>query len=84
MYILRYRAEGVTYAGHVNDEVSFRVYSNGDVRWIQPTPVTTSCDVNIARFPFDSQTCNIEIYFWAMNYVDMVGNISDEVLIYIA
>ena len=73
------RAEGVTYASHVNDEVRFRVYSNGDVRWIKPIPITTSCDVNIARFPFDSQTCHIEIAFWAWNGVDMIGNISNKV-----
>ena len=72
-------AEGIDYAGLVNDEVRFRVYSNGDVRWMKPIPVTTACDVNIARFPFDSQTCTIEVVFWAWNGVDMFGNLSNTV-----
>lgn len=72
-------AEGINYAGLVNDEVRFRVYSNGDVRWMKPVPVTTACDVNIARFPFDSQTCTIEIVIWAWNGVDVFGNISNEI-----
>ena len=63
----------------MNDEVRFRVYSNGDIRWIKPIPATTTCDVNIARFPFDSQSCAIEISFWAMNTIDMIANLSEEV-----
>ena len=49
------------------------------VRWIQPLILTTTCDVDIARFPFDSQFCYIEVAFNGLNGVDVVANMTEEV-----
>ena len=70
------------YGGYVNDQVRFRVYNTGTVRWILPLPVTTTCDVDISKFPFDSQSCYIELYFMRLNGVDVDPNITQEVDIF--
>ena len=40
---------------------------------------TTSCDVNIEKFPFDTQTCSIQLVYWGMNGIDVEANISSQV-----
>ena len=41
-----------------------RVYNTGTVRWLVPLNIETGCDVDIAQFPFDSQTCSIDFIYW--------------------
>ena len=40
----------------------------------------TSCDVSISRFPFDSQSCYLEFMFMEVNNVDVVLNVSSQVV----
>ena len=56
-----------------------RLYSDGRVVWIQPQRLTTTCDVSIERFPYDSQACYIEFVFFGLNSVDVVANVTREV-----
>ena len=74
-----FRVEGLFFGGYDNDKVRFRVFSTGMVRWIMPLPLTTTCDVDIAKFPFDSQSCHIDIVFWGFNTIDLAPNITTEV-----
>ena len=74
-----FRVEGLFFGGYDNDKVRFRVFSTGIVRWIMPLPLTTTCDVDIAKFPFDSQSCHIDIVFWGFNTIDLAPNITTEV-----
>ncbi|EDO47122.1 predicted protein, partial [Nematostella vectensis] len=39
----------------------------GLVKIFQPTSISTTCEVNIAFYPFDEHTCFIEIGPWSMN-----------------
>ena len=55
------------------------MYSDGTVRWVQTMLQRTVCDVNIKQFPFDTQTCSIEIVYWGMNGVDVDANITRHV-----
>ena len=70
------RADGISFGGYDNDKVRFRIFNTGIVRWIMPMHLTTSCDVDIARFPFDSQSCYIELIFLGMNSIDIAPNIT--------
>ena len=48
-----------------------QIYANGDIIWIPGLKFRTSCKVDLTRFPFDSQTCYINITSWlyTMEYV---------------
>ena len=76
---LYFRADSIALYGYVNDDARFRVYDDGTVRWIQPILQETTCDVDITKFPFDSQTCYIEVVFWGSNRIDLVQNITSQV-----
>ena len=78
-FLFTFSAKGIAYGGYDNDKTRFRVFNTGTVRWIIPLHLTTTCDVDISRFPFDSQFCYIEIIFWALNFIDVTANISSEV-----
>lgn len=43
------------------DNYLLRVKSNGDVRWQFQTLSTSFCQIDIMNFPFDEQTCIIQI-----------------------
>ena len=41
-----------------------QIYANGDIIWIPGVKFRTSCKVDLTRFPFDRQTCYINITSW--------------------
>lgn len=41
-----------------------RIHYNGEVRWEPPAVLSTSCDIDVTFFPYDSQTCDIELASW--------------------
>lgn len=43
------------------------VSSDGTMQWYSPTKIQTSCKINIAFFPFDTQTCNLTFGIWSYN-----------------
>ncbi|XP_067674987.1 ligand-gated ion channel 4-like [Haliotis asinina] len=43
---------------------SLEVTSQGNIQWLLTGAVETNCPINIYKFPFDTQTCEIEIGGW--------------------
>nr|XP_054759131.1 neuronal acetylcholine receptor subunit alpha-7-like isoform X1 [Lytechinus pictus] len=41
------------------------VDSSGEVTWLSPVIITTSCRLNVELFPFDEQLCTVEFGPWA-------------------
>ncbi|KAK6187534.1 hypothetical protein SNE40_005536 [Patella caerulea] len=41
------------------------VYNNGTVIWYIGRTSETRCDMNLEKFPFDTQTCSINLAHWA-------------------
>ncbi|XP_052082701.1 neuronal acetylcholine receptor subunit alpha-3-like isoform X2 [Mytilus californianus] len=41
-----------------------RIQHNGELRWEPPAVLSTSCDMDVTYFPYDSQTCEIELAIW--------------------
>ena len=78
-----YRADEYTYGGYDNTELLMRLHSDGSVTWVLPLHVTTTCDVTIRRFPYDSQECAIQFVFFGLNGVDVNANLAPEVFHFI-
>ena len=75
-----FSAEDFTYGGFDDENLLIRLKSDGSVRWVLPLHLTTTCDVSIKRFPYDSQACFIEIFFFGLNGEDAVANLTREVI----
>ena len=48
----------------INDDQNLvSIYSsvayNGGIKWLTPVNVISSCDINISKYPFDKQSCEI-------------------------
>ena len=74
------RADKFMFYGYDNIKTRFHLFNDGIVRWDLPVHATTSCDVSILRFPFDSQSCYMEFLFMEVNNVDVVLNVSTQVV----
>lgn len=55
--------EGMSPIGH--DEIYLKVNHTGEVRWDTPGRHVTHCDFNITYYPFDYQTCSVEVTSFA-------------------
>ncbi|XP_060070491.1 neuronal acetylcholine receptor subunit alpha-2-like [Ylistrum balloti] len=57
----------------ISDEnLLYRVDSNGHVKWEPPGIYDTHCEVDITWFPFDRQTCYVELTSWGYT-IDVVN-----------
>ncbi|CAG2205653.1 CHRNA6 [Mytilus edulis] len=45
-------------------EKTVRIQYDGEVRWEPPAVLSTSCDMDVTYFPYDSQICEIELASW--------------------
>nr|KAG5705798.1 hypothetical protein BaRGS_027457 [Batillaria attramentaria] len=45
---------------------------NGVVYWTPPTELTTSCEMNVEEFPFDSQECKVVLLGWTYPLSEMI------------
>lgn len=54
-------------------EGSTKVYNNGKVRWVLPILYSFSCPLALKDFPFDEQTCEMDLGSWKSNkdYLDI-------------
>ncbi|VDH96217.1 Hypothetical predicted protein, partial [Mytilus galloprovincialis] len=43
---------------------TIRIKYDGEVRWEPPAVLSTSCDIDVTYFPYDSQSCEIELASW--------------------
>ena len=43
------------------------VYYNGTVKWIPPAIYRSSCEIDMADFPFDQQTCFFKFASWSQD-----------------
>lgn len=41
------------------------VFSNGAITHVVPTIVTSSCQMDLSRFPFDTQSCILKYGSWS-------------------
>ncbi|XP_062584914.1 neuronal acetylcholine receptor subunit alpha-3-like, partial [Saccostrea cucullata] len=53
---------GMDPIGH--DDLLFRVKNTGEIRWDPPGLYDVHCEIDITYFPFDYQTCYIEVASW--------------------
>ncbi|CAB3983330.1 neuronal acetylcholine receptor subunit alpha-9 [Paramuricea clavata] len=56
-------------------KTKIQVYSDGECRWLSPYFSSTSCNIDSTHFPFDEQTCQVEIASWTAT-----GNVIDVIL----
>ncbi|VDI60553.1 nicotinic acetylcholine receptor, invertebrate [Mytilus galloprovincialis] len=49
------------------DGTTVRIRNDGEIRWELPAILSTSCDMDVTNFPFDSQTCDIELASWGFH-----------------
>ena len=50
-----------------DDKILFskvRVYSDGNVEWWRIGQFSSTCEINVAMYPFDEQTCTMEFIAW--------------------
>ncbi|OWF51075.1 Neuronal acetylcholine receptor subunit alpha-6 [Mizuhopecten yessoensis] len=47
-----------------SSDLLFRVKYNGEVKWDPPGVYETQCEIDITWYPFDKQTCSIELTSW--------------------
>ena len=58
-------------AGHLALFKTFVIlYSNGTNRWTAPASYVSSCAIDVEKFPFDRQTCQLEFGSWTMDIKD--------------
>ncbi len=43
------------------------IYSTGDIVWIPRSIFTSTCHINLKRFPYDRQNCSISFGSWAFD-----------------
>ncbi|CAG2223636.1 CHRNA3 [Mytilus edulis] len=51
----------------LGDDTTVRIQDNGEVRWELPAVLSTSCDMDVTYFPYDSQSCDIEVASWGFH-----------------
>ncbi|XP_071146251.1 neuronal acetylcholine receptor subunit alpha-6-like [Mytilus edulis] len=51
----------------LGDDTTVRIRNDGEIRWELPAILSTSCDMDVTIFPFDSQTCDIELASWGFH-----------------
>lgn len=47
-----------------SDDASAVVYHSGLVLWVPPVHLSSHCDVDLQRFPFDKQVCKLKFGSW--------------------
>lgn len=50
------------------------VQHNGNIAWLNPAVIQSSCTIDITHFPFDDQVCEIRFGSWSFttSYVDFI------------
>ena len=67
-----FRVENVgVVGGQSRDATPVRIMSDGNVAWRPPSEVSASCEMKIAQYPFDTQTCEIIMIGWAYPLSEM-------------
>ena len=57
--------------GADRDATPVRIKADGSVVWYPPAEVSTSCEMLIAKYPFDTQTCSIVLVGWTYPLSEM-------------
>lgn len=71
------------FSAHENggDLYSFKtkiiVTSDGSMMWLAPSILKSTCQLDISRFPFDKQTCELKIGSWVHNSLTINLNLYD-------
>ncbi|CAC5389555.1 CHRNA3 [Mytilus coruscus] len=52
---------------NLGDDTTVRIQYDGEVRWELAAVLSTSCDMDVTYFPYDSQTCDIEVASWGFH-----------------
>ena len=65
--VLYNNAEG-TFSGSTEKfKTLITVYPNGINSWLAPATFSSTCKMNVKKFPFDSQTCKMKFGSWAFD-----------------
>ena len=62
IFLCDYRADNMA---HDFDRMGVIVSNDGKVHWEPGGIFTTTCDIDITYFPFDSQECSVIVGAWA-------------------
>uniref|UniRef100_A0AAY4EE35 Cholinergic receptor nicotinic alpha 9 subunit n=1 Tax=Denticeps clupeoides TaxID=299321 RepID=A0AAY4EE35_9TELE len=73
--IVLYNKADDDFSGPVDTNVVLRY--NGEITWDAPAITKSSCVVDVAYFPFDSQQCNLTFGSWTYNGNQVFGDLSD-------
>ena len=57
--------------GKDRDATPVRVTSQGVVTWYPISSVTTSCEMDISQYPFDTQVCTVDIIGYSYPIIEM-------------
>lgn len=49
------------------DQYLAAIFSNGDVMWLAPAVIESSCQLDVTYFPWDRQECNLQWGSWIMS-----------------
>ncbi|CAC5421172.1 CHRNA3 [Mytilus coruscus] len=52
---------------NLGDDTTVRIRYDGEIRWELSAILSTSCDMDVTYFPYDSQTCDIELTSWGFH-----------------
>lgn len=55
-----------------DDHLIYRIKYNGDVEWEPPLSVKVYCSIDITYFPFDTQSCTVELVSWGLPKPELV------------
>ncbi|XP_052777808.1 neuronal acetylcholine receptor subunit alpha-3-like [Mya arenaria] len=66
LLVHRNSAKGIDVFGDNSNHKSIpaSVRESGDLYWLGPAYLVSFCQVDVSKFPFDTQTCQIEISSW--------------------
>ena len=57
--------------GSITGGTPARIMYNGVVAWYPPMETSTFCEMKIKLYPFDTQTCSVQITAWAYASIEM-------------
>ena len=56
----------------MDDEIYAVIYNSGDVLYIPAATLTSTCEMDLTKFPFDEQTCTLKFGSWTYSGSEVI------------